>query len=367
MNYKARIRHVQKYLRSNKLDALLIDNVLNIFYLTGIELSLGTLLITQTFARLVVDNRYYESCKKHSPVPLILLKQNWLSNLLGKKQCSKIHTLGFDSENTSYDKYLAHRKDIGVLKKESKGARKVQLKPVKNPIRYLRAVKDHDEIKALKKAAKLGSEGYDFVCSILKTGITELDVAQQLEIFWKQKGSKGVAFESIIAFGANSSMPHYKPSTDRLKKGLPVLIDIGVNLNHYHSDMTRVPFYGKPSKKMEEIYSVVLEAQEEAISLCAPGVSLSAIDAAARDHIASRGYGKFFTHSLGHGIGLEVHENPFFKKTEDTVLQEGMVITIEPGVYLPGTGGVRIEDTILITNKGHENLTKRPKELLVLP
>ncbi|MEM1282951.1 MAG: aminopeptidase P family protein, partial [Chlamydiota bacterium] len=343
MNYRSRIRNVQKYLKAKKLDGLIIENVLNIFYLTGLELSLGTLFVTQSSCRLVVDNRYYETCKKHSPVPVNLSTQNWFPTFISQKRCDNIHVVGFDSENTSYDQYLAHKKIMNNLKKETNGKRKIQLKAVKNPIRSLRTVKDKDEIKALKKAAKLGSEGYDYVCSLLKSGISELDVAQQLEIFWKQKGSKGVAFESIIAFGANSSMPHYRPSRDKLKKGQPVLIDIGVNLNHYHSDMTRVPFFGKPSKKMEEIYHVVLEAQEEAISLCAPGVGMSAIDAAARDLIASRGYGKYFTHSLGHGIGLEVHENPFFRKTEEIYLQEGMVITIEPGVYLPGVGGVRIE------------------------
>lgn len=366
MKERSRIRAVQKYLKAHHLDGMIIDDVLNIFYLTGIELSLGTLFITQKLARLVVDNRYYENCKKKSPVPVVLLSADWLPKLLCKKNCGHIHSVGFDSENTSYDKYLSHRKAINTLKKQTNDKRKIQLRPVKNPIRSLRAIKDKDEISALKKAAKLGSEGYDFVCSILKSGISELDVAQQLEIFWKQRGSKGLAFESIIAFGANSSMPHYKPSTDKLKKGQPVLIDIGVNLNHYHSDMTRVPFFGKPTKKMEEIYHIVLEAQEEAISLCAPGVNLSAVDAAARDHIASRGYGKYFTHSLGHGIGLEVHENPFFKKNEEVILQEGMAITIEPGIYLPNIGGVRIEDTILITKKGHENLTKRPKELIVI-
>jgi Xaa-Pro aminopeptidase len=366
MDYRSRIRAVQQYLKAHHLDGLVVDDCLNIFYLTGIELSLGTLLITQTFARLVVDHRYFESCKKNCPVPVIPLKADWLVTLLMQKKCERILTLAFDSENTSYEKYLVHRKSMNTLRKQSKGKRKVQLKPVHNPIRALRAVKDRDEISALKKAAKLGSEGYDFVCSLLKTGITEIEVAQQLEIFWKERGSKGLAFDSIIAFGENSSMPHYKPSTVKLKKGQPVLIDIGVNFHHYHSDMTRVPFYGKPSKKMEEIYHVVLEAQEEAINLCAPGVKMSAIDAAARDHIASRGYGKYFIHSLGHGIGLEVHENPFFKKTEDTILEEGMAITIEPGVYLSGVGGVRIEDTILITKKGHENLTKRPKDLMIL-
>lgn len=366
MNFRARIRAVQRYLGERGLDALIIDNPLNVFYLSGLELSVGTLLITRGSARLAVDNRYLEISKKLSPIPVIPSQPEWLGKLLQKKGFADVGTLGFDSENTSYDRYRLYRKELDRLKKTSAGKKIVNLKPLHNPIRILRAIKDSDEVAALREAANLGSEGYDFVRSLLKKGIAELEVARQLEIFWKERGSKGLAFDSIIAFGANSSMPHYKPTMERLKKGDAVLIDIGVNLNHYHSDMTRVLFYGKPPKQMEEIYHIVLEAQEAALALCAPGIRLSEIDAAARGHIASRGYGKQFIHSLGHGIGLEVHENPFFRKGEEILLQEGMAITIEPGIYLPGVGGVRIEDTILIAEKGYENLTKRPKDLTIL-
>lgn len=366
MDYQKRIRTVQKYLKSKRLDGIIVDNPLNIFYLTGIELSMGTLLVTEKFAQLVIDNRYFESCKPRPYLFVMRWESGWLIKLLQQKRFAKVNSLGFDSENTSYDKYLIYRKEIKQLKKDSVGERIVSLKPLQNPIRTLRTIKDGDEVAALKEAAHLGSQGFDFVSSLLQEGVTELELANKLEIFWKERGSKGVAFESIIAFGSNSSMPHYKPSTHKLKRGNPVLIDIGVNLAHYHSDMSRVLFYGKPSKQMEEIYEIVLEAQEAAITLAAPGIPLFALDTAARDCIARHGYEKYFIHSLGHGIGLEVHEYPFFKKKDHTLLEAGMVLTIEPGIYLPGIGGVRIEDTILITKGGHENLTQRPKNMIIL-
>lgn len=368
MSSKGRIAKVRDFLVKRGIDAIIVDNPLNIFYLTGMELSLGTLIVTKRSARLVVDSRYYESCKKECPIPLIALEKGWLTKLLldKSKNFSSISSIAFDGENCSYEKYLSYKKIVREVKRVSGRKSPLRLISLSNPIRMIRAIKEPCEIDALKRAAELGSIGYDFVCTKLKSGITEVEVARELDIFWKRRGSKGVAFDSIIAFGKNSSMPHYKPSETPLKKGDPVLIDIGVNLGHYHSDMTRVPFFGSPSPTLEEIYRVTLEAQESAIALCKPGIPLSEIDAAARKVIAEAGYEKNFTHSLGHGIGLEVHEEPFFRKDKDLELQEGMVITIEPGIYLPDCGGVRIEDTLLIVRGGSENLTNRPKELKIL-
>jgi Xaa-Pro aminopeptidase len=358
---KQRIKNLQQHLKSKAIDAIIVEEPINLFYLTEQELSTGCLLVTQKSARLFVDSRYYEACKQNCALPVTLLKEGAIEKALASKHFEDVKTLGFDSEATTYNRMLQLR---SLLRKSAKD--KVKLHPMKSPIKALRAIKSRDEIAALKRAAKLGSEGYDFVCGILKGGITESEVATELEIFWKRKGGKGLAFDSIIAFGANSSMPHYKPGNVKLKKGDPILIDIGVNVNHYHSDMTRVPFFGKPSKKLEEIYAIVLEAQEEALKLCMPGTKISALDAAARGIIAEHGYAKNFSHSLGHGIGLEVHELPFIRGTNDAILEAGMVLTIEPGIYLERVGGVRIEDTVVITENGHDNLTARPKEPLIV-
>lgn len=364
---KQRIKRLQQFLIASHVDALLIDNPTNLFYLTELELSAGNLLISQNKAHLFVDSRYFEACKNQCALPVSLLQEGALEKALVTKNFGAIVILGFDSDATSYNKTLELRKLARRVASSRNNDLKISLRPLESPVKMLRAVKDDEEISILKRAASLGSEGFDYVCNLLKAGITEVEVATELEIFWKRRGSKGLAFESIIAFGANSSMPHYKPGNVKLKKGDPVLIDIGVNLRHYHSDMTRVPFFGKPSKKMQEIYTIVLEAQEEALKLCTPGTKISDLDAAARAVIADHGYAKNFTHSLGHGIGLDVHELPFIRGNSKTILEPGMVITIEPGIYLSGIGGVRIEDTVVITETSHENLTNRPKSPLILP
>ena len=343
--YLDRLKKLKRELKKLKCPSLLIESSTGLYYMTGIEMSAGSLIVNPKGARLLVDARYFEKCQQSSPFPVILSSKSL-------KEYIKSDTLGFDKENTTYARFEQLKK------------LKLKLKPVENPVKNLRLIKSPYEIKILRKAAKLGSEGYDFVCSQLKTGITEMELAQELEIFWKKRGGQGLAFEPIIAFGANSSMPHYTVSTTKLKKGNPVLIDIGVTYNHYHSDMTRVVFFGEPHPKMLEIYSIVQKAQKEALKLCRPKTLIGELDGAARDLITSQGYGECFTHSLGHGIGLEVHEYPIIRNKapyKDLKLEPGMVLTIEPGIYLPGFGGVRIEDTVLITKEGHHNLTKRPK------
>lgn len=364
MPYKQRLKNLQKLLKENKCDALYIDDSVNLFYLTGIHLSAGVLLAHAKGAFLLVDGRYIEMCKKLSPFPVILTNNfmKTLSELLTKKNI-KISRLGFNSENTSYKNFLALQSCVEPL------SSKMQLLPLDNPVKQLRSIKDKNEIALLKKAAALGSKGFDFACQCLKKGITELEVASELEIFWKREGSKGLAFDPIIAFGANSSMPHYRAGNTKLKNGDTVLIDIGVNLEHYNSDMTRVVYFKKPDPKILEIHDIVEKAQAKALSLCRPGTLIGEIDKAARDFIHNAGYGEFFNHGLGHGVGLDIHEWPVIKNIvpfNTMSLQEGMVITIEPGIYLPDHGGVRIENTIVITKNNYEDLTKRSTKPIVI-
>lgn len=359
MPYLTRVQKLQKTIQELGCDALLIDDPLNTLYLTGLNLSAGKLLIHANGAYLIVDNRYFELCQKTSPFP-VLPEGNFSFEVhLARPDLTFIKTLGFDSENTSYKNYLEMEK---CVKKAIEQNRKLTLIPLDNPVKKQRMIKDPSEIAILREAASLGSKGYDFVCSFLKEGISESEVALELEIFWKKQGSKALAFEPIIAFGANSSMPHYRAGNERLKKGHVVLIDIGVNYRHYHSDMTRVLYFGEPDEKIRRIFSIVEEAQKAALKICRPGTLIGEVDAAARDHIASKGLGENFTHSLGHGIGLEIHEFPILRNSppyKEMPLEAGMVITIEPGIYLPGIGGVRLEDSIVITEKGYEDLTRR--------
>lgn len=358
MNYAKRIQQLQLKLYELGCQALLIENSINLYYLTGITLSSGTLLVHETGALLFVDGRYFELCQKKEPLfKTVLSTQLSIPSFLSDQKYHHIETVGFDAESTSYKQFLEWQNKLSPISKS--------LLALDNPVQTLRMIKDESEIVLLKQAARLGSKGFDFVCSLLKEGISEAEAALELEIFWKKQGAKGVAFDPIIAFGPNSSMPHYRAGSTLLKKNMPVLIDIGVNDEFYHSDMTRMVFFGEPDPEIRKIHNIVETAQQRAIQLCQPGTKIGDLDAAARDYITQEGYGDCFNHNLGHGVGLEIHEAPWLRRHTPyslISLQPGMVITIEPGIYLPGLGGVRIEDTLLITDSGHENLTLRPTQ-----
>lgn len=357
--FMKRIAKLQKLLQDLNVDALLVDDPINTFYLTGLQLSAGKLLISKQASMLFVDGRYIEACKKNSPVPVMLSKPSnesileWLNN-------PGIQSLGFNTDVTSYKAFL----DLQALLNQAteRFNKKIHLIPVENPVKQLRLIKDESELAIMREAGEWGSKGYDYVATLLKEGITEEEVANSLELYWKEKGIKATSFDPIIAFGVNSSMPHYRAGNTKLKKGDAVLIDIGVQYKHYASDMTRVIFFGNPHPDMIKIYQIVKDAQQAALMICRPGITVGAVDSAARDLIANKGYGDYFTHSLGHGVGLEIHESPALRNDAvngKIVLEAGMVITIEPGIYLPGIGGVRLEDAIAITQTGYENLTNR--------
>lgn len=360
MTFTDRLTKLQKELTLLSCDALLVDDPINIFYMTGLKLSAGKLFVYNLGAYLIVDSRYFEICKHSSPFPVLAAEKHSLETLLTSSEFSHISSLAIDSDKTSHMAFLSLESIIKKVNQSRSNTSLLNLIPIENPLKNLRNIKDAQEIALLREAALLGAQGFDFIRSILKEGITELEVAIALEIFWKQRGGRNVAFDPIIAFGANSSMPHYRAGNQYLKMGDPVLIDIGVCLNHYHSDMTRMVYFGEPDPKMRSIHAIVQQAQHAALELCRPGISLGALDIAAREVISSQGYGECFTHSLGHGVGLEIHEFPVIKNAapyKDVVLTPGMVLTIEPGIYLPGLGGVRIEDTIVITDRGYESLT----------
>lgn len=361
MDYTKRIATLQTNLSKNGCQALFIEDPIDILYLTGMQVSTGIIIILPEKALFILDGRYIEAGKKQSPCPVLLLKSDLFTTMDTDAEFQKVKQLGFNTETTSYQKYLDFKK-----KADQRG---ITLIPWKAPLRELRLIKDAEEIAYLKQAADLGTEGFYFLCHHLKEGMSEQEAAFELEFFWKKSGAQGLAFEPIIAFGANSSMPHYRPGKTQLKKGDAVLIDIGVVLDHYHSDMTRVVFFQEVDPIIRNIYEIVAEAQLNALKICHPGTTLGQLDDAARKWIESKGYGEYFSHGLGHGVGLEIHEFPSIKRIpemENIPLQEGMVLTIEPGIYLPGNGGVRIEDTIVITKHGHENLSAADKKIYVL-
>jgi Xaa-Pro aminopeptidase len=366
--YRKRLEQLQHLLSEKGCDGLIIEDQINLYYLTGISLSSGKLMIHAGGAHLIVDNRYLEMCKKASPFPVLLMESGQsLSDLFSLPELASLKSIAFNTDNTTYGGFLQLQKAVSNF--NAKTQKGLTLKPIENPVAKLRMVKDVQEIAILREAAKLGSEGFDFVCTLLKENVQEAEIAVELEIFWKRRGGKKVAFDPIIAFGANSSMPHYRVGSERLQKGKSILIDIGVNYAHYHSDMTRVVYFGDPDPKLLAIHEIVQTAQKYALDLCRPNTLIGELDAVAREYIAGHGYGGNFSHSLGHGVGLEIHESPTIRNHppySEMPLAKGMVITVEPGIYLPGIGGVRIEDTVVITADGHENLTNRPKDPVII-
>jgi Xaa-Pro aminopeptidase len=221
----------------------------------------------------------------------------------------------------------------------------------------LRAIKRADEIAKIRKALKITALAIEFIRDFIRPGVKELEIAAELERFVRYQGAIGAAFDIIVASGANSCHPHHLPTSKRLADNDVVLIDLGVDYLGYKSDLTRVFFLGKINGLARRIYDLVLKSQEKAIKKIRPGVGADLIDAASRKYIDTKGYGKYFVHSLGHGVGINIHEDPCIASKSDDILREGMVFTVEPAVYLPGKFGIRIEDMVLVTKKGCEVLS----------
>ncbi|MFZ0566159.1 MAG: Xaa-Pro peptidase family protein [Chlamydiales bacterium] len=342
-----RIQKVHSLLEANDLTAVIVDNPIDIYYLIGQEVSLGRLVIARNEAVFFVDGRYFEACQQKAPVPVELTSGYDLESQFGKRWKYNNQRVGFDSGYTTYGAF----EQLEQLKSKLVG--------LKNPIKRIREIKEPEEIDLLRRSAILGARGFNCVVQLLKEGVTEEELAVELELFWLKEGGDRLAFDPHIAFGVRTSQPHYHVSSIPLRRGEPVLIDIGVVLNRYHSDMTRVVWAGEVDAKYEKIYQIVREAQLKAFERCKPGTLFREVDEAARGWIAQQGYGDYFPHGLGHGVGLEIHELPVLRKEpEDCPLVEGMVVTVEPGIYIPNFGGVRLEDTIVITQKGYENLTE---------
>lgn len=328
-----------------KVDGFIIENPTDLYYFLGLHFSRGRFLITEKNATLFVDGRYLEVAKKNSPFPVRSLEKKELEEALKK---SKGKVFGFDSGLS----IKAHKELKTSFTKEMK-----RLKGFDEPTLRVRMIKDWKEQELIKKSAELLWKGFLHIRNKLKIGVSELELAREFEFFVKKRGAEALSFQPIVAFGSNSALPHHHSSPRKLKKNEVVLFDLGVVLNGYASDMTRVTFFGKVSKRIEELYLIVREAHQAALNLCKAGLPIARLDQAARKVMGKEE--KHFLHSLGHGIGLDVHEYPrISSKVKKGKLEEGMVITIEPGLYLPNIGGIRYEDMIIITKTGYKNLFK---------
>ena len=353
-----RIEKLENLLMAKDLDFLIIQDEISLFYLTGMHLSAGSLIIGKEAKRLFVDGRYIEAAQKQSFCSVLPLDSDSIADFLLVHAKEGRVKIAFDSNAFSYDSFTQLKTFLEKLEKQASKEILFQLIPVSSPLKEIRAIKMQEEISFLRKAAVINWKGFEFICSILKEGIAEKTLALEYELFCRQNGGEKLSFDPIISFGENSAMPHHKPGDRQLKANDIILIDIGISFANYQSDLSRVVFFGKPDPVLEKLYSIVKKAQNRALSMCKPGVHVGTIDQTVRDYLNQEGYLKDFLHSTGHGVGLEVHEFPRIKhdgKDKDATLLPGMVITVEPGIYHPGLGGVRYEDTILITKDGYEN------------
>jgi Xaa-Pro aminopeptidase len=358
---------VDHHLRRNKLsarlpeleiDALLVTRLPNVRYLTGFTGSNGQALVTSDGDRdvFMTDGRYTEQSRREVPD---MRRETYLAEFatMFAKACrdAKVSRVGFETAGITYK-----------LWEQLSATEGVSLVPVGPEIERLRWVKDRDEIALLDRAQAITDEAFDRIQAKLVEGITERDVALELEWAMRQAGAEGLSFDSIVAFGESAAEPHHHPSDRALKPGDVVKFDFGALYGGYHADMTRTIAFGEPPAEIREIHALVTQAQRAGIEAVRAGVVGRDADAASRNVIAQAGRAEAFSHSLGHGVGLEIHEGPTLRAGSEDVLPVGAVVTVEPGVYIPGLGGVRIEDMVEITEDGGRVIGTSTRELVVV-
>lgn len=338
------------------LDAVLVTDLRNIRYLCGFSGSEGALLISSTAAWFLCDSRYTAQAAAEvqgAEIRECVLRLETLHALTVENGLKRI---GFEASHTSI---AGFRKLSAALS----GVELVELGPVFDDIR---TCKDPAEIELLAAVARLASQSLTAILPLVKPGVRESDIALELEFEMRRRGADGRAFDFIVASGLRGAMPHGRASDKIIQSGELVTIDFGALKDAYHSDETVTIACGEPGLREREIHNIVKTAHDMAIQQVKPGISCKELDAVARDYIHEYGYGEYFGHGLGHGVGLEIHEKPTLSPRSEAVLEEGMVITIEPGIYIPGFGGVRIEDTLVVTADGYRILTSADKQLLIL-
>ncbi len=350
-----RLAKLREHMSERKIDGMLVLQPENRRYLSGFSGSSAALLLTLAEAYLFTDFRYVEQATsqasdftviKHAP-------QMWDTVT---EYVAKIPRLGFEPDFVTYEQYqLLYNK-----------FKSTSLVPMGNAIEDLRRVKDEAELTKLQQAADLADEAFHHILTYIMPGMTERQIALELEFFMRREGASGASFDFIVASGPRSSLPHGVASERLVSNGEFITMDFGCIVDGYCSDITRTVILGEPSEQQREIYNLVLKAQLAALAGIKPGVTGMAVDSIARDIITAGGYADNFGHGLGHGVGLAIHEAPRLNPSGDTLLQAGMVVTDEPGIYLPSWGGVRIEDTVVVTSTGCRALTKSPKELIIL-
>ncbi len=356
-NLNNRLGGFRTRLAELNLEAALITKRESYMYLSGFTGTSANLLITSKKAYLLTDFRYMEQAARQAPLFEIVQHKPDINDTIGELiHSEQVKNLGFEDHAVSFS---AGR----VLSDRFKA---VEFKGMGLTVDEMRSIKDEQEIEIIAKAVKIADDALTQVLPLIKPGITELDVAAELEYKMKKLGAAGPSFETIVASGLRSSMPHGVASDKKLELGDAITIDFGALYNHYCSDITRTVFLGQPDKRLIDIYNIVLEAQLTSERGAIRGRTGREVDRIARDIIYGKGYEGKFGHGLGHGVGLEIHESPRLSMGGDKVLENRMAVTVEPGIYVEGLGGVRIEDTIIIRDDKPQVLTQAPKEIIIL-
>jgi Xaa-Pro aminopeptidase len=365
MDHRGRQQRVQDSLSTHRLDALLVTHPANLRYLCGFTGSSGALLLTGTKRVFITDGRYTAQARAEVRTAQIVIARQgplaaaaaaWLSaqQKKGRQAPSKI---GIESEHMT----VATRSHIARMLPSGFGLREAPAL-----VEQVRMVKEEEEIACLRSAVLLGASLFDRALEVIRPGVRETAVAAEMEYAGRTAGAQAMSFETIIASGERSALPHGRASQAAIPGQGFVVCDFGVILSGYCSDMTRTVYVGHPSAEARGVYQAVNQAQQAAVDAVRPGISVSEVDRAARKSLQRSGLAKYFTHSTGHGVGLEIHEAPRLAAGQKEILQPGMVITIEPGVYVPGKWGVRIEDMVVVTEHGCEVLTPTTKELVAI-
>lgn len=358
MDFAGRQRRLRSELLRLRLDALLVTHIPNVRYLCGFTGSTAALVVTGTSAAIFTDGRYTQQAREEvigarvviSKRPALLAAAKWLL-------AHRVRKIGIEGERLTVSAHSALRRALGS---------RASLRNAGAVVEKLRVVKDAGELNTIRAAVELGSHLLQTALKTIKPGTPESDVAAELEYSARLAGADGMSFDTIVAAGPRSALPHGHASAARIPRRGFVVLDFGVILHGYCSDMTRTVYVGKCSPADRKIYQAVREAQQAAIEAVRAGVSCGHVDKAARGTLRRAGLARYFTHSTGHGVGLEIHEPPRLGRAQQDQLQSGMVVTIEPGVYVPGRGGVRIEDMVVVTDSGCDVLTPAPKDLVEL-
>ncbi|MFP7477757.1 M24 family metallopeptidase [Terribacillus saccharophilus] len=351
-----KLEKLRALMEKKNLDAFIVTSAQNRRYISGFTGSAGLLIITKSKQLFITDFRYIEQATEQAPdFEIIEHKQSIIQEAAAQLLKEGAQQAGFEHEDVTF-----------ALYQQFQNAVHADLIPASGLIEELRLIKSDEELAIMKTAAEIADAAYTHILTFVKPGMKEIEVSNELEFFMRKQGATQSSFDTIVASGYRSALPHGVASDKEIQKGELVTLDYGALYNGYCSDITRTFAVGEISDKLREIYDIVLEANLRGVAGVKPGITGKEADALTRDYITEKGYGQYFGHSTGHGLGMDVHESPALSFRSDTVLKPGMVVTVEPGIYIPEVGGCRIEDDLVLTADGSERLTFSTKDLITL-